>query len=194
MRKNTGSQNTKKWILTNSSGWGFLVFLNTMGVMMSSESQDQSHPEAVIPYQLDKHSSWCFTSIFMKYQKVFTLHPSSRLQNSLCLWHSWWFQILYNQHSVEVQGNLERKLITRLQPDTEYSFVLMGRGNSAGGLQQQVSIRTAPDLLKMKPAIHHHDVEEGGRMTVSLPTVPEGAPVRYGLFLRLLPCKDDMIR
>ncbi|XP_022614832.1 receptor-type tyrosine-protein phosphatase F-like isoform X2 [Seriola dumerili] len=60
-------------------------------------------------------------------------------------------KILYNQQSVEVQGNLKRKLITQLQPDTDYSFVLMSRGNSAGGLQQQVSIRTAPDLLKMKP-------------------------------------------
>uniref|UniRef100_H3DD53 Receptor-type tyrosine-protein phosphatase F n=1 Tax=Tetraodon nigroviridis TaxID=99883 RepID=H3DD53_TETNG len=81
-------------------------------------------------------------------------------------------KILYNQQSVEVQGNLERKLITRLQPDTEYSFVLMARGNSAGGLQQQVSIRTAPDLLKVKPALQHHEGEEGGRATVSLPRVP----------------------
>uniref|UniRef100_A0A3B4UKF5 Fibronectin type-III domain-containing protein n=1 Tax=Seriola dumerili TaxID=41447 RepID=A0A3B4UKF5_SERDU len=53
--------------------------------------------------------------------------------------------------------NLKRKLITQLQPDTDYSFVLMSRGNSAGGLQQQVSIRTAPDLL---------------------PRVPAGAPIR----------------
>lgn len=80
---------------------------------------------------------------------------------------------------MEVPGNLERKLITQLQPDTEYSFVLMGRGNSAGGLQQQVSIRTAPDLLKIKPAVHHHDVEEGGRVTISLPNVPDGTSVRY---------------
>uniref|UniRef100_A0A668AAB8 Receptor-type tyrosine-protein phosphatase F n=1 Tax=Myripristis murdjan TaxID=586833 RepID=A0A668AAB8_9TELE len=64
------------------------------------------------------------------------------------------FKILYNQQSVEVQGNLKRKLITRLQPDTDYSFVLMSRGNSAGGLQQQVSIRTAPDLLKTKPILY----------------------------------------
>lgn len=70
----------------------------------------------------------------------------------------------------------------------------MGRGNSAGGLQQQVSIRTAPDLLKTKPSVHHHDAEEGGRVTVSLPRVPEGASVRYGLFLTLLPSKGDMIR
>eukprot|EP00064_Thunnus_orientalis_P004843 superscaffoldBa00000457_g4856 len=88
-------------------------------------------------------------------------------------------KILYNQQSVEVQGNLKRKLITQLQPDTDYSFVLMSRGNSAGGLQQQVSIRTAPDLLKMKPAQHQHDVEEGGKVTISLPRVPAGAPVRW---------------
>nr|XP_019936794.1 PREDICTED: receptor-type tyrosine-protein phosphatase F isoform X3 [Paralichthys olivaceus] len=88
-------------------------------------------------------------------------------------------KILYNQKSVEVQGNLKRKLITQLQPDTDYSFVLMSRGNSAGGLQQQVSIRTAPDLLRMKPALYQHDVEEGGRVTVSLPRAPAGAPVRW---------------
>lgn len=62
-RKNTGSQNTKKWILTNSSGWGsythWCLLKHTMGVMMSVESQDQSDPGAVIPHQLDKHSSWC---------------------------------------------------------------------------------------------------------------------------------------
>lgn len=79
---------------------------------------------------------------------------------------------------MEVQGDLKRKLITQLQPDTEYSFVLMSRGNSAGGLQQQVSIRTAPDLLKMKPVRYQHDVEEGGKVTISLPRVPAGAPVR----------------
>ncbi|XP_039985705.1 protein tyrosine phosphatase receptor type Fa isoform X4 [Xiphias gladius] len=88
-------------------------------------------------------------------------------------------KILYNQQSVEVQGNLKRKLITQLQPDTDYSFVLMSRGNSAGGLQQQVSIRTAPDLLKMKPARYQHDVEDGSRVTVSLPRAPAGAPVRW---------------
>uniref|UniRef100_A0A4W6F1S3 Receptor-type tyrosine-protein phosphatase F n=1 Tax=Lates calcarifer TaxID=8187 RepID=A0A4W6F1S3_LATCA len=64
------------------------------------------------------------------------------------------FKILYNQQSVEVQGNLKRKLITQLQPDTDYSFVLTSRGNIAGGLQQQVSIRTAPDLITTKPITH----------------------------------------
>ncbi|XP_055779113.1 protein tyrosine phosphatase receptor type Fa isoform X1 [Salvelinus fontinalis] len=89
------------------------------------------------------------------------------------------FKILYNQQSVEVQGNLKRKLITRLQPDTDYSFVLMSRGNSAGGLQQQVSIRTAPNLLKTKPIQYQHHPEEGGKLTITLPRVPTTAPVRW---------------
>ncbi|KAL2090038.1 hypothetical protein ACEWY4_014726 [Coilia grayii] len=79
------------------------------------------------------------------------------------------FKILYNQHSVEVPGHQRRKLITRLQPDTDYSFVLMSRGSSAGGLQQQVSIRTAPDLLKTKPLHTVSGPEEGGKLKVKLP-------------------------
>uniref|UniRef100_A0A8C1JSC3 Receptor-type tyrosine-protein phosphatase F n=1 Tax=Cyprinus carpio TaxID=7962 RepID=A0A8C1JSC3_CYPCA len=89
------------------------------------------------------------------------------------------FKILYNQQSVEVQGDLKRKLITRLQPDTDYSFVLMSRGNSAGGLQQQVSIRTAPDLFTTKPALHKQDPDEGGRLTITLPKVHNSALVRW---------------
>lgn len=88
------------------------------------------------------------------------------------------WQILYNQQSVEVQGDLKRKLITRLQPDTDYSFVLMSRGNSAGGLQQQVSIRTAPDLFITKPVLYKQDPEEGGKLTITLPKVHNSALVR----------------
>ena len=84
-------------------------------------------------------------------------------------------QILYNQQSVEVQGNLKRKLITQLQPDTDYSFVLTSRGNIAGGLQQQVSIRTAPDLIKTKPSTHQ---AQGGKMTINLPNVQTTTRVR----------------
>ncbi|KAM8850954.1 receptor-type tyrosine-protein phosphatase F isoform 3-T4 [Spinachia spinachia] len=86
------------------------------------------------------------------------------------------FKILYNQQSVEVQGNLKRKLIAQLQPDTDYSFVLTSRGNIAGGLQQQVSIRTAPDLIQTKPSTHQ---VQGGKMTISLPTVQTTTRVRW---------------
>lgn len=84
-------------------------------------------------------------------------------------------QILYNQQSVEVQGDLKRKLITQLQPDTEYSFVLISRGNIAGGLQQQVSIRTAPDLINTKPSTYQ---AQGGKMTINLPKVQRTTRVR----------------
>ncbi|XP_018590269.2 receptor-type tyrosine-protein phosphatase F isoform X3 [Scleropages formosus] len=89
------------------------------------------------------------------------------------------FKILYNQQSVEVQGNLKRKLITKLQPDTNYSFVLMSRGYSAGGLQQQVSIRTAPDVLRTKPVLYNRSHEEGGKLTVNLPKVQSKAAIRW---------------
>uniref|UniRef100_A0A672RD34 Receptor-type tyrosine-protein phosphatase F n=1 Tax=Sinocyclocheilus grahami TaxID=75366 RepID=A0A672RD34_SINGR len=89
------------------------------------------------------------------------------------------FKILYNQQSVEVQGNLKRKLITQLQPDTNYSFVLMSRGNSAGGLQQQVSIRTAPDLFKTKPVLYTADQTSNGKLTINLPKLPTTAPIRW---------------
>ncbi|XP_024908282.1 receptor-type tyrosine-protein phosphatase F isoform X4 [Cynoglossus semilaevis] len=86
------------------------------------------------------------------------------------------FKILYNQQSVEVEGNLKRKLISQLQPDTDYSFVLTSRGNIAGGLQQQVSIRTAPDLIKTKPSTH---LAEDGKMIINLPRVQTTSPVRW---------------
>lgn len=75
-------------------------------------------------------------------------------------------------------GNLKRKLITQLQPDTDYSFVLTSRGNIAGGLQQQVSIRTAPDLIQTKPRTHH---AQGGKMNITLPKIQTTTRVMYVL-------------
>ncbi|XP_056122070.1 protein tyrosine phosphatase receptor type Fa isoform X15 [Rhinichthys klamathensis goyatoka] len=103
------------------------------------------------------------------------------------------FKILYNQQSVEVQGDLKRKLITRLQPDTDYSFVLMSRGNSAGGLQQQVSIRTAPDLFTSKPAHQKQDQEEGGKLTITLPKVHNSALVRW-FYIAVVPVTTSTLR
>ncbi|XP_068095570.1 receptor-type tyrosine-protein phosphatase F isoform X8 [Hyperolius riggenbachi] len=88
------------------------------------------------------------------------------------------FKILYNNQHVEVDGHSMRKLISNLQPDTEYSFVLMNRGSSAGGLQHRVSIRTAPDVLQAKPTSASKYMEEG-RFTLQLPRVQTSAPVRW---------------
>ncbi|XP_029943506.1 protein tyrosine phosphatase receptor type Fa [Salarias fasciatus] len=87
-------------------------------------------------------------------------------------------KIFYNQQSVEVPGDLQRKLIRQLEPDTEYSFVLMSRGDGAGDVQQQVSVRTAPDLLTAKPVVYQHPGDDGGTATVRLPQVPAGSSVR----------------
>ncbi|XP_036701172.1 receptor-type tyrosine-protein phosphatase F isoform X12 [Balaenoptera musculus] len=88
------------------------------------------------------------------------------------------FKILYNGQSVEVDGHSMRKLIADLQPNTEYSFVLMNRGSSAGGLQHLVSIRTAPDLLPHKPLPASAYIEDG-RFTLSMPHVQDPSPVRW---------------
>nr|KAF6444900.1 protein tyrosine phosphatase receptor type F [Molossus molossus] len=88
------------------------------------------------------------------------------------------FKILYNGQSVEVDGHSMRKLIEDLQPNTEYSFVLMNRGSSAGGLQHLVSIRTAPDLLPHKPLPASAYMEDG-RFTLSMPHVQDPSLVRW---------------
>uniref|UniRef100_A0A673AGZ3 Receptor-type tyrosine-protein phosphatase delta n=1 Tax=Sphaeramia orbicularis TaxID=375764 RepID=A0A673AGZ3_9TELE len=64
------------------------------------------------------------------------------------------FTILYGKgQSVEVDGKQTQKLITGLEPDTQYSFLLTNRANSAGGLQHRVTATTAPDILKTKPTV-----------------------------------------
>lgn len=86
-------------------------------------------------------------------------------------------QILYNGQSVEVDGHSMKKLIADLQPNTEYSFVLMNRGSSAGGLQHLVSIRTAPDLLPHKPLPASAYIEDG-RFALSMPQVQDPSLVK----------------
>ncbi|XP_057640837.1 receptor-type tyrosine-protein phosphatase F isoform X8 [Chionomys nivalis] len=88
------------------------------------------------------------------------------------------FKILYNGQSVEVDGHSMKKLIADLQPNTEYSFVLMNRGSSAGGLQHLVSIRTAPDLLPHKPLPASAFIEDG-RFSLSMPQVQDPSLVRW---------------
>ncbi|XP_078187601.1 receptor-type tyrosine-protein phosphatase F isoform X39 [Callithrix jacchus] len=88
------------------------------------------------------------------------------------------FKILYNGQSVDVDGHSMRKLIADLQPNTEYSFVLMNRGSSAGGLQHLVSIRTAPDLLPHKPLPASAYIEDG-RFALSMPHVQDPSLIRW---------------
>lgn len=100
-------------------------------------------------------------------RKHFTLHTQSST-----------VQILYdNGQSVEVDGRLTQKLITGLQPETQYSFLLTNRGNSAGGLQHRVSAMTAPDILRTKPYLISK-TNSDGMVTVELPAVETSERVR----------------
>ncbi|KAM9717783.1 receptor-type tyrosine-protein phosphatase delta isoform 12-T12 [Menidia menidia] len=100
------------------------------------------------------------------------------------------FTILYdNGQSVEVDGKLTEKLITGLQPETQYSFLLTNRGNSAGGLQHRVSTMTAPDVLRTKPYLIGK-TNSDGMVTVELPSVQTSERVR-GYFIVVVPLKKQ---
>ncbi|XP_050932260.1 receptor-type tyrosine-protein phosphatase delta isoform X10 [Lates calcarifer] len=100
------------------------------------------------------------------------------------------FTILYdNGQSVEVDGKLTQKLITGLQPETQYSFLLTNRGNSAGGLQHRVSTMTAPDILRTKPYLIGK-TNSDGMVTVELPSVQTSERVR-GYYIVVVPLKKQ---
>ncbi|XP_054656314.1 receptor-type tyrosine-protein phosphatase delta-like isoform X29 [Dunckerocampus dactyliophorus] len=100
------------------------------------------------------------------------------------------FTILYdNGQSVEVDGKLAQKLITGLQPETQYSFLLTNRGNSAGGLQHRVSTMTAPDILRTKPYLVGK-TNSDGMVTVELPSVQTSEKVR-AYYIVVVPLKKQ---
>ncbi|XP_069023882.1 protein tyrosine phosphatase receptor type Db isoform X5 [Embiotoca jacksoni] len=100
------------------------------------------------------------------------------------------FTILYGKgQSVEVDGKQTQKLITGLEPDTQYSFLLTNRANSAGGLQHRVTATTAPDILKTKPTVVGKTIADG-MVTVQLPTVQTTAKVR-GYYVVVVPLKKQ---
>ncbi|XP_051785971.1 receptor-type tyrosine-protein phosphatase delta isoform X22 [Erpetoichthys calabaricus] len=100
------------------------------------------------------------------------------------------FTILYdNSQSVEVDGKVTQKLITNLQPGTQYSFLLTNRGNSAGGLQHRVSTMTAPDVLRTKPYFIGK-TNSDGMLTVELPTVQTTEKVK-GYYIIVVPLKKQ---
>uniref|UniRef100_A0A8K9UNX4 Receptor-type tyrosine-protein phosphatase delta n=1 Tax=Oncorhynchus mykiss TaxID=8022 RepID=A0A8K9UNX4_ONCMY len=100
------------------------------------------------------------------------------------------FTILYGKgQSVEVDGKQNQKLITGLQPETQYSFLLTNRGNSAGGLQHRVTVTTAPDVLRSKPTLVGK-TNADGMVTVQLPPVQTTTTVR-GYYVVVVPLKKQ---
>ncbi|XP_075927980.1 receptor-type tyrosine-protein phosphatase delta-like isoform X6 [Petromyzon marinus] len=98
------------------------------------------------------------------------------------------FRILVNNNrSVEMEERATHRLISDLSPDTEYSFGLTHRGSAAGGLQQVVTVRTAPDTLRARPTFLGK-VSADGSVTVSLPQVSNQLHIR-AYYLVVVPLK-----
>ncbi|XP_036926816.1 receptor-type tyrosine-protein phosphatase delta isoform X17 [Sturnira hondurensis] len=101
------------------------------------------------------------------------------------------FKILYDDGKMveEVDGRATQKLIVNLKPEKSYSFVLTNRGNSAGGLQHMVTAKTAPDVLRTKPAfIGKTNLD--GMITVQLPEVPANENIK-GYYIIIVPLKKS---
>uniref|UniRef100_A0A8C2FTL3 protein-tyrosine-phosphatase n=1 Tax=Cyprinus carpio TaxID=7962 RepID=A0A8C2FTL3_CYPCA len=55
--------------------------------------------------------------------------------------------------SVEVDGRLGQKLVTKLKPQSLYTFMLTSKADGTGGLQHRADAMTAPNLLTRKPQV-----------------------------------------
>uniref|UniRef100_A0A3Q2Y3L0 Receptor-type tyrosine-protein phosphatase delta n=1 Tax=Hippocampus comes TaxID=109280 RepID=A0A3Q2Y3L0_HIPCM len=138
-----------------------------------------------------------FLSLFVTLVFATNFRVKAAMKNSVLL--SWEvrdknptqpFTILYGKgQSVEVDGKQTQKLITGLQPDTLYSFLLTNRANSAGGLQHRVTATTAPDILKSKPVVVGK-TNADGMVTVQLPSVQTSAKVK-GYYVVVVPLKKQ---
>ncbi|XP_044124295.1 receptor-type tyrosine-protein phosphatase S isoform X11 [Bufo gargarizans] len=99
------------------------------------------------------------------------------------------YKIQYNMQTVDVDGRTTKKLITNLKPKTYYNFILTSRGNTMSGLQQTVAVRTAPNMLGMKPLISWK-TDSDGRITITLPSVGTTESVR-GYYIVVVPLKKS---
>ncbi|XP_040273658.1 receptor-type tyrosine-protein phosphatase S isoform X8 [Bufo bufo] len=99
------------------------------------------------------------------------------------------YKIQYNMQTVDVDGRTTKKLITNLKPKTYYNFILTSRGNTMSGLQQTVAVRTAPNMLGMKPLMSWK-TDSDGRITITLPSVGTTESVR-GYYIVVVPLKKS---
>ncbi|KAG8454511.1 hypothetical protein GDO86_000939 [Hymenochirus boettgeri] len=99
------------------------------------------------------------------------------------------YKIQYNTQSVPIDGRTTKQLITNLRPKTHYNFILTNRDNTMGGLQQNVAVRTAPNMLGHKPMVTQKP-DPDGSITVLLPEVETSEPVR-SFYIVVVPLKKS---
>ncbi|XP_035385902.1 protein tyrosine phosphatase receptor type Db isoform X7 [Electrophorus electricus] len=89
--------------------------------------------------------------------------------------------------TIEVDGRLGQQLLSKLKPQSLYSFLLTSKADGTGGLQHRAEAMTAPDLLPGKP----HLLEKASSQstaTVQLPSVQGQANAR-GFYIVVVPLK-----
>ncbi|XP_067297933.1 protein tyrosine phosphatase receptor type Db isoform X4 [Pseudorasbora parva] len=89
--------------------------------------------------------------------------------------------------SVEVDGRLGQKLVTKLKPQSLYTFLLTSKTDSTGGLQHRADAMTAPNLLTRKPQLLDKTSSQS-IATLQLPAVQGQANVR-GFYIVVVPLK-----
>ncbi|XP_043091194.1 protein tyrosine phosphatase receptor type Db isoform X9 [Puntigrus tetrazona] len=89
--------------------------------------------------------------------------------------------------SVEVDGRLGQKLVTKLKPQSLYTFTLTSKADGTGGLQHRGDAMTAPNLLTRKPQVLDKASSQS-IATLQLPTVQGQANVR-GFYIVVVPLK-----
>ncbi|XP_065110692.1 protein tyrosine phosphatase receptor type Db isoform X1 [Paramisgurnus dabryanus] len=89
--------------------------------------------------------------------------------------------------SVEVDGRLGLKLITKLKPQSLYTFMLTSKADGTGGLQHRADAMTAPNLLTRKPLLLDKTSSQSVA-TLQLPAVQGQANVR-GFYVVVVPLK-----
>ncbi|XP_016425974.1 protein tyrosine phosphatase receptor type Db isoform X8 [Sinocyclocheilus rhinocerous] len=89
--------------------------------------------------------------------------------------------------SVEVDGRLGQKLVTKLKPQSLYTFMLTSKADGTGGLQHRADAMTAPNLLTRKPQVLDKTSSQS-IATLQLPTVQGQANVR-GFYIVVVPLK-----
>ncbi|XP_067261369.1 protein tyrosine phosphatase receptor type Db isoform X2 [Chanodichthys erythropterus] len=89
--------------------------------------------------------------------------------------------------SVEVDGRLGQKLVTKLKPQSLYTFLLTSKSDSTGGLQHRADAMTAPNLLTRKPQLLDKTSSQS-IATLQLPAVQGQANVR-GFYIVVVPLK-----
>ncbi|XP_072525934.1 protein tyrosine phosphatase receptor type Db isoform X2 [Salminus brasiliensis] len=98
------------------------------------------------------------------------------------------FIITYGDgQTVEVDGRLGQKLVTKLKPQSLYTFLLTNKADGTGGLQHRAEAMTAPNLLPSKPQLLEKTSGQSTAM-LQLPTVQGQVNVR-GFYIVVVPLK-----